>query len=89
MNNKICIRQTVGVQPTVNKKLYVRPDIETLSLDSSCTLLSSSQDPWADAKPHIPKFDNNFWNDETNANGNANKTNEENWAGYKENMSIW
>lgn len=72
----------------MRKKLYARPTIEILSTSSASSLLSSSQGPYADAKPRKPDFNNNFWDDEMDDTGNA--ANEgANWAGYQQNMSIW
>lgn len=77
-----------GVHPSANKKLYECPVIEILTVNASCSLLSSSQTPWADAKPRKPDFNNNLWDDETD--GNDDTANEgTNWAGYQQNMSIW
>lgn len=77
-----------SVHPVEGKKLYVRPGVEMLIVNASCSLLSSSQTPWADAKPRNPDFNNNLWDDEMD--GNDNTANEgTNWAGYQQNMSIW
>lgn len=92
MNKIICVHPAVddktGVHPFAKKKIYARPAIEILAVNASCLLLSSSQTPWADAKPHKPDVNNNLWEDETD--GNDDTANEgTNWAGYQQNMSIW
>ena len=69
----------------MKKKKYVRPVIDILTVDSSSSLLSSSQTPWADAKPHDPNFSTGLWDDELDESDDE-KTN---WAGYQQDMSIW
>lgn len=92
MNKKICVHSDLDNQasifPAMRKKLYVRPAIEILRANSACSLLSSSQGPWADAKPRKPDLDNNLWDDEMDDTGN-NSNEGTNWAGYQQNMSIW
>lgn len=88
MEKKIYIRSTAGAQPAVNKRRYARPVIELLSVNASCSLLGTSQTPWADAKHHKPFFDNSAWDDEKSGNDNIANENT-NWAGYQKDMSIW
>lgn len=88
MNKTISIPPVQAINPAVDKKKYVRPAIEMLSVNASSSLLSSSQSPWADAKQHKPDFDVNLWDDELD---DADKSADEstNWAGYQQNMSVW
>lgn len=88
MEKKISVRSAAGDQPAANKRIYARPVVEVLSVNVSCSLLETSQTPWADAKPHKSDFGITDWDDETGGTGNA-ANDGANWAGYKKNTSIW
>ena len=77
-----------NIHPVKKKRRYIRPAIDKLSVSSTRSLLSSSQGPWADAKPRNPDIVNNLWDDETIGGGES-ADGSVNWAGYQQDLSIW
>lgn len=67
----------------MKKKTYVRPTAELVAIKTQTSMLTTSQTPWADAKPNNTDA-GNLWEDEL-----PTEDDDTNWAGYKKNMSIW
>lgn len=53
----------------MNKKKYIKPRIEIITMTQNTTILAGSQDNWADAKKK--KQDTNLWDDEDEENNNS------------------
>ncbi len=68
----------------MKKKIYVSPVTERVGIRTQSSMLTTSQSPWADAKPNTPDG-GNLWTDDDPVSDDE----DTNWAGYRKNMSIW
>lgn len=69
----------------MNKKKYMAPTVEVVSMQTVCTILAGSQTDWADAKSNV--VTDSFWDDEIN--DDYQEDDNTNWAGYQKNINLW